>query len=99
MLMMLLCDNIHHSVNIMLPHPAPRVTFKVGAHEPPVQSFKMIERHYFKDKLLRSFEFDFGFCIPSSTNTVEHVYDLPALNEQDGRWWGRCLSFMPPASS
>ena len=40
---------------------------------------RMVERHFFRNKLLKSFDFDFGFCIPKSTNTVEHIYEFPAL--------------------
>lgn len=39
------------------------------------------ERHYFRDRLLKSFDFDFGFCIPNSVNTCEHIYHLPHLSE------------------
>ena len=39
----------------------------------------MIERHYFRDKLIKSFEFSFGFCIPGSTNTWDTVYNIPLL--------------------
>ena len=35
----------------------------------------MIERHYFKNRLVKSYDFTFGFCIPESTNTWEAVYD------------------------
>ncbi len=45
-------------------------------------NFRMIERHYFQDKLIKSFDFTFGFCIPGSTNTWEAVYDIPALDHQ-----------------
>ncbi len=41
------------------------------------------ERHYFRDRLLRSYDFTFPFCIPGSTNTWESVYDLPELSEAD----------------
>lgn len=41
----------------------------------------MIERHYLRDRLIRSYDFDFGFCIPNSTNTWEAIYDIPALDE------------------
>jgi len=53
--------------------------FVVGTK--PVSRFRMIERHYFRDRLLKSFDFDFGFCIPNSTNTCEHIYHLPHLGE------------------
>lgn len=57
------------------------VTFRVGAE--PVANFRMIERHFFKDKLLKSFDFDFGFCIPSSQNTCEHIYEFPELSDRE----------------
>ncbi|KAL6456229.1 hypothetical protein MHYP_G00347720 [Metynnis hypsauchen] len=53
------------------------VEFTVG--DRPVNSFRMIERHYFKDRLLKNFDFDFGFCIPNSRNTCEHIYEFPQL--------------------
>ncbi len=52
-----------------------RLKFSVGPLEVP--SFRMIERHYFKGKLLRNYDFTFGFCIPNSTNTWEAIYDMP----------------------
>lgn len=57
------------------------VEFTVGAQ--PVANFRMIERHYFKDRLMKSFDFKFGFCIPHSRNTVEHIYELPELTEDE----------------
>ena len=36
-----------------------------------VPSFRMIERHYFRNKLLKSFDFTLGFCMPKSRNTWE----------------------------
>ena len=45
----------------------------------------MIERHFFRNKLLKSFDFDFGFCIPDSKNTVEHIYDFPKLEPETVR--------------
>lgn len=46
-----------------------------------MSNFRMIERHYFRDRLLKNFDFDFGFCIPSSRNTCEHIYEFPQLSE------------------
>nr|SVE76012.1 EOG090X0D9B [Daphnia hispanica] len=54
------------------------VEFVVG--EKPVNNFRMIERHFFRDRLLKTFDFEFGFCIPYSKNTCEHIYDFPALS-------------------
>ncbi|NP_001300914.1 protein unc-119 homolog A isoform 1 [Mus musculus] len=56
------------------------VEFTVG--DKPVNNFRMIERHYFRNQLLKSFDFHFGFCIPSSKNTCEHIYDFPPLSEE-----------------
>ena len=54
------------------------VEFSVGAK--PVKSFRMIERHFFRDRHLKTFDFDFGFCIPNSKNTCEHIYEFPKLD-------------------
>lgn len=55
----------------------------------PVTGFRMIERHYFRERLLKTFDFDFGFCIPSSRNTCEHIYEFPQLSED--------VSMYPPS--
>ncbi|KAM9328873.1 protein unc-119 homolog B [Gastrophryne carolinensis] len=55
------------------------VEFRVG--DKPVKNFRMIERHYFRDRVLKTFDFDFGFCIPNSCNTCEHMYEFPQLSE------------------
>ncbi|KAL4608401.1 hypothetical protein GN956_G24647 [Arapaima gigas] len=56
------------------------VEFTVG--DKPINNFRMIERHYFREQLLKSFDFEFGFCIPNSKNTCEHIYDFPPLSEE-----------------
>jgi len=56
------------------------VDFSVGPQ--PIKDFRMIERHFFRNKMLKSFDFDFGFCIPDSKNTVEHIYDFPKLESE-----------------
>lgn len=53
------------------------VEFLVGPK--PVNNFRMIERHFFRDRLLKTFDFQFGFCIPNSKNTCEHIYEFPTL--------------------
>ncbi|TPX62151.1 hypothetical protein PhCBS80983_g00741 [Powellomyces hirtus] len=45
-----------------------------------IKNFRMIERHYFKNRLIKSFDFTFGFCIPGSVNTWESVYTMPPLD-------------------
>jgi hypothetical protein len=53
--------------------PLRSLTFSVGPE--PIENFRMIERHYFRDILIKSFDFNFGFCIPNSTNTWEAIYE------------------------
>jgi len=59
------------------------LVFKVGPK--PVKNFRMIERHYFKDRLLKGFDFNFKFCIPNSVNTWECIYSLPELTEEESK--------------
>ena len=58
----------------------PRLVFSNGPA--PLNGFRMIERHYFRDHLIKSFDFDFGFVIPSTTNTWESVYTMPPMSEE-----------------
>jgi hypothetical protein len=53
--------------------------FSVG--DKPVKNFTMIERHYFRDTLIKSFEFTFPFCIPKTSNEWEAIYDMPKLDD------------------
>ena len=48
----------------------------------PVNKFRMIERHFFRDQHLKTFDFDFGYCIPNSVNSCEHIYDFPKLDKK-----------------
>ncbi|XP_076852353.1 protein unc-119-like [Brachyhypopomus gauderio] len=52
--------------------------FTVGSKA--VNRFRLIERHYFRELLLKTFDFEIGFCIPDSRNTCEHIYSLPDLD-------------------
>jgi len=54
------------------------VEFTIG--NKPVHKFRMIERHFFREKLLKNFDFEFGFCIPNSKNTCEHIYEFPTIS-------------------
>ena len=73
------------------------LTFSVG--DKPVKDFLMIERHYFNDKLIKSFEFKFDFCIPNSVNTWESIYTIPEIDPKvkkqmiDEPWHTRSDSF------
>jgi len=64
---------------LRLPLIQTSLIFSVGST--PINGFRMIERHYFRDRLVKSFAFAFGFCIPGSTNTWDAVYSLPPLSE------------------
>lgn len=55
------------------------LTFCVGSQ--PVKNFRMIERHYFRETLVKSFDFLFPFCIPNSTNEWENIYTMPSLGQ------------------
>ena len=73
------------------------LTFSVG--NKPVKNLLMIERHYFKNILVKSFEFNFEFCIPNSTNTWESIYTIPELDPKlkqemiDNPWMTKSDSF------
>ena len=56
------------------------LTFSVG--DKAVKDFLMIERHYFNEKLIKSFEFKFDFCIPNSVNTWESIYTIPEIDPE-----------------
>ncbi|KAI3381947.1 hypothetical protein SNEBB_010912 [Seison nebaliae] len=56
------------------------VEFSVG--ERPLKNFAMIERHYFKNEMIKSFHFNFPFCIPNSHNACEHIYEMPQLSSR-----------------
>uniref|UniRef100_A0A699ZLC9 GMP_PDE_delta domain-containing protein n=1 Tax=Haematococcus lacustris TaxID=44745 RepID=A0A699ZLC9_HAELA len=58
-----------------------RLEFKVG--DKPLEQFRMIELHYFKDKVVRVYDFTFGFCIPDSVNTWEAIYDVPQYSRSE----------------
>jgi len=59
------------------------VEFTIG--EKPASKFRMIERHYFRDRLLKSFDFEFGYVMPLSRNSMEHIYEFPVLNDDEMR--------------
>ena len=58
--------------------------FTVG--DKPIKNFRMIERHYFRNRVLKEFDFDFGFCMPNSRNTCEHIYEMPELSEEESKF-------------
>jgi hypothetical protein len=73
------------------------LVFSVGSL--PVKNLIMIEKHYFKGHLIKSFEFKFDFCIPNSVNTWETMYELPQIEDSlksdmiDSPWETKSDSF------
>lgn len=57
------------------------LNFSIG--DKPINKMTMVERHYFRGKVIRSYSFEFGFVIPNSTNSWEFIYDLPQLTEEE----------------
>lgn len=64
---------------LRLPAIKTELEFAVGPKE--VHGLRMIERHYFRDEIVKSYDFTFGFCIPSSVNTWEAIYSMPPLDD------------------
>jgi len=64
---------------LRLPTIQTSLVFGVGPRE--LEEFRMIERHYFRDQLVKSYDFTFGFVIPNSTNTWDAVYSLPPMED------------------
>ncbi len=56
------------------------LVFRVGSL--PVKNFIMIERHYFRQQLIKSFKFSIPFCIPNTTNSLEAIYEIPDFSEE-----------------
>ena len=54
--------------------------FRVGSK--PLKNVTVIEKHYFKDKLLKTYNFSFPFCMANSTNSIEFIYELPKIEEE-----------------
>lgn len=63
---------------LCLPCISTSLTFKVGGNE-PISNLRLIERLYFREKLIKSYDCTFGYCIPGSTNQWDCIYDLPPL--------------------
>jgi hypothetical protein len=57
------------------------MNFSIGPK--PIETLEMVERHYFRGRVIREYSFKFGFVIPNSTNSWEFIYDLPKLNAEE----------------
>ncbi len=58
-----------------------KMNFGIGPK--PIQKLEMIERHYFRGRVIQDYSFKFGFVIPNSTNEWEFVYDMPDLTPDE----------------
>lgn len=47
-----------------------------------VHNFRMIERHWFRDVCIKSYDFQLPFCVPHSKNTWEIIYAMPELDPE-----------------
>jgi len=59
------------------------LTMRFGIGPQPIKHLEMIERHYFRGRVIQEFGFEFGFVIPNSNNEWEFVYDMPAFSEEE----------------
>ena len=59
------------------------LTLNFGIGPVPIKKLAMVERHYFRGRVIRSYDFKFGFVIPNSTNSWEFIYDLPELTPEE----------------
>eukprot|EP00928_Gymnodinium_smaydae_P018133 TRINITY_DN168_c0_g3_i2.p1 TRINITY_DN168_c0_g3~~TRINITY_DN168_c0_g3_i2.p1 ORF type:complete len:200 (-),score=49.57 TRINITY_DN168_c0_g3_i2:179-778(-) len=57
-----------------------------------VHNFRMIERHYFRDQLITSYDFVMPFVIPNTTNNWEMIYENPIAANPD---WKEALRHAP----
>merc|ERR1719160_1794300 len=55
--------------------------FTIG--DQPLHNFRMIERHYFRNRIIKSYDFTMPFVIPNTTNNWEVIYTMPELSEED----------------
>mmetsp|Transcript_119937 Transcript_119937/g.195151 ORF Transcript_119937/g.195151 Transcript_119937/m.195151 type:complete len:206 (-) Transcript_119937:35-652(-) len=63
--------------------------FTIG--DEPLHDFVMIERHYFRDQLITSYEFTMPFVIPGTRNSWEMIYSKPELPDE----WKQALIANP----
>jgi len=63
--------------------------FTNGPYE--VHNLRMIERHYFRDQLITSYDFTMPFIMPNSRNTWEMIYTKPLLSDE----WKEALMSAP----
>ena len=59
------------------------LTMGFGIGPQPIQNLEMIERHYFRGRVIQDYGFRFGFVIPNSTNEWEFCYDMPQFTEEE----------------
>lgn len=57
------------------------MNFSIGPKA--INKFEVIDRHYFRGRVVREYTFKFGFVIPKSTNSWEFCYDMPDLSDEE----------------
>eukprot|EP00971_Amphidinium_carterae_P234199 4647166-Amphidinium_carterae.1 len=62
--------------------------FVVG--DQPLHNFRMIERHYFRNQLIRSYDFSLPFVIPGTKNTWEVHTTHMSVGSYAARMFGLC---------
>jgi len=70
----------YHFGPSFLEYPTIGTTLEFTVGEYPLHNFRMIERHYFGDILIKSFDFTLPFVIPNTSNTWEVIYTMPELD-------------------
>jgi hypothetical protein len=58
-------------------------TLKLKVGPKKISNLRLIERHYFRSRLLKTYDFSLGCLIPSSVNTLSLVYRLPQLTRDE----------------
>ncbi|KAL0235487.1 hypothetical protein GEMRC1_002069 [Eukaryota sp. GEM-RC1] len=57
-----------------------QLKFQTG--DAPISNLRLIERFYFRNRLIKTFDFKFSFCMPNTTNTWEAIYEMPKLSNR-----------------
>jgi hypothetical protein len=75
---------------------ATQLEFQVNCIE-PLNNFLMIERHYFRDQLIQSYEFSMPFVPPGTKNTWEMIYANPFQSSDEATiaQWKAALTTAP----
>lgn len=70
----------YHFGPSFLEYPTIGTSLEFSNGQYPLHNFRMIERHYFRGHLIKSFDFSLPFVIPETLNTWEVIYTMPELD-------------------